>query len=104
VRKRDSPSAESRVRCSLLFSRTTQHRLAEKIDNRWTIRGLSRHRGVTPKWFYHRIRSGWLGEPDVIRKPPYDNYLVRDDAELLARLRAEIKRTRQLRKPASTCG
>ena len=76
-------------------SRYHQHRLADKIDGMWTIHGLSRHLGVDREWFYNRIRSGFLCDPDVIRKPPYGNYLIRDDAELLGRLRAEIKRTRR---------
>ena len=74
-------------------SRYHQHRLADKIDGMWTIHGLSRHLGVGREWFYHRIRSGFLCEPDVIRKPPYGNYLIRDDTELLKRLRAEVERT-----------
>ncbi len=74
-------------------SRHHQHRLADKIDGMWTIRGLSGHLGVAKEWFYHRIRSGFLSEPDVIRKPPYGNYLIRDDAQLIEHLRAEINRT-----------
>jgi len=77
-------------------SRYHQHRLADKIDGMWTIHGLSRHLGVEREWFYHRIRTGTLREPDVIRKPPYGNYLLRDDAALLARLRTEVNRSPQL--------
>jgi hypothetical protein len=77
-------------------SRYHQHRLAEKIDDMWTIHGLSRHLGVAREWFYQRIRTGALREPDVLRKPPYGNYLIRDDAELLARLQAEVKRRRRV--------
>ncbi len=76
-------------------SRYHQHRLANKIDGMWTIHGLSGHLGVVREWFYHRIRSGFLREPDVMRKPPYGNYLIRNDAALLERLRAEVKRTRR---------
>jgi DNA invertase Pin-like site-specific DNA recombinase len=76
-------------------SRHHQHRLADQIDGMWTIHGLSNHLGVGRDWFYTRIRSGFLRAPDVIRKPPYGNYLIRDDAELLERLRAEVKRTRR---------
>jgi DNA invertase Pin-like site-specific DNA recombinase len=75
-------------------SRYHQHRLAEKIDGLWTIHGLARKLGVKRDWFYHRIRSGFLREPDVIRKPPYGNYLIRDDARLIKRLRREAQRTR----------
>jgi hypothetical protein len=82
-------------------SRYHQHRLADKIDDMWTIHGLARHLGVTREWFYQRIRSGFLSEPEVIRTPPYGNYLIRDDADLLARLRAEAKRTRRVGKKSS---
>jgi hypothetical protein len=80
-------------------SRYHQHRLADKIDGMWTIHGLSGPLGVGRDWFYHRIRSGFLRAPDVMRKPPSGNYLIRDDAELRKRLRAEGNGTR--RHPAS---
>ena len=67
----------------------------------WTIHGLSRHLGVAREWFYHRIRSGFLREPDVMRKPPYGNYLIRDNADVLARLRAEAKPTRRVGRKSS---
>ena len=51
-------------------SRYHQHRLAEKIDGMWTIHGLARKLEVKRDWFYTRIQSGFLSEPDVIRKPP----------------------------------
>jgi hypothetical protein len=68
----------------------------------WTIHGLSRHLGVQREWFYHRIRTGTLREPEVIRKPPYGTYLIRDDAALLARLRTEVKRSRRVGRGAAT--
>ncbi len=71
-------------------SRYQQHRLADKIDAMWTIRGLACHLGVGRDWLYNRIRSGWLCAPDVIRRPPYGHYLIRNDSELLGRLRAEV--------------
>ena len=71
-----------------------QHRLAEKIDGMWTIHGLAQQLKVDRDWFYTRIKSGFLSEPDVIRKPPYGNYLIRNDAKLIARLHREIQRTR----------
>jgi DNA invertase Pin-like site-specific DNA recombinase len=83
-------------------SRYHQHRLADKIDGMWTLHGLSRHLGVAREWFYHRIRTGTLREPDVIRKPPYGNYLIRDDAALLARLRAEVPRRCQVGRDVAT--
>ena len=55
-------------------SRYHQHRLADKIDDMWTIHGLAHHLGVEREWLYHRMRPGALREPDVMRKPPYGNY------------------------------
>ena len=83
-------------------SRFHQHRLADKIDGMWTIHGLSCHLGVARDWFYTRIRSGFLREPDVMRKPPYGNYLIRDEADVLARLRAEAQRTRRITKKSAS--
>ncbi len=82
-------------------SRYHQHRLADKIDDMWTIHGLSRHLGVAREWFYQRIRTGALHEPDVVRKPPYGNYLIRDDAALLDRLRTEVQQSRRVRQGAA---
>jgi len=73
-------------------SRHHHHRLADKIDGMWTIRGLCGHLGVAKQSVYHRIRSGFLSEPDVIHKRPYGIYLIRDDAQLIERLRAELSR------------
>ena len=83
-------------------SRYHQHRFADKIDGRWTIHGLSRHLGVEREWLYHRIRTGTLREPEVLRKPPYGNYLIRDDAALLAHLRTEVNRSRQVGRGGAT--
>ena len=70
------------------------------MDEQWTIRGLACELGVEWGWVYNRIRNGFLKEPDISRQPPYGNYLIRDDAELLARLRAEVKRSRRVRSNA----
>ena len=76
-------------------SRYHQHRRAEKIDGMWTIHGLAGKLNVDRNWFYTRIKNGFLRAPDIIRKPPYDNYLIRDDPQLIARLRQEVQRTRR---------
>ena len=72
-----------------------RHRMTEKIDGMWTIHGLSHELGVDRNWFYERIYKGVLQAPDVIRKPPYGNYLIRDDPALIARLRNEVHQLRQ---------
>src|SRR4029434_3201387 len=79
-----------------------QHRLVDKMDEQWTIRGLARELGVEWGWVYNRIRNGFLSEPDVSRRPPHGNVLIRDDAEVLTRLRVEVTRSHRLRKNAST--
>ena len=79
-----------------------EHRLAEKIDGMWTIHGLAKHLGVKVNWFYNRIRNGFLSEPDIIRKPPYGNYLIHDDSKLMARLRCEVQRTRRPKTKSQT--
>ena len=73
----------------------------DKLDEQWTIRGLARELGVAWGWVYNRIRNGFLREPDVSRRPPHGNVLIRDDAEVLTRLRVEVTRSRRLRKNAS---
>ena len=73
----------------------------DKLDEQWTIRGLARELGVAWGWVYTRIRNGFLSEPDVSRRPPHGNVLIRDDAEVLTRLRVEVTRSRRLRKNTS---
>jgi recombinase len=82
--------------------RDHQHRFADKMDAMWPIHGLARHLGVEREWLSHRLRPGTLREPEVIRKPPYGNYLIHDDPALLARLRAEVQRSRRWGRDAAT--
>ena len=77
-------------------SRLQACRTAEKVDGMWTVHGLTQELGVQRNWLYYRIRKGLLTEPDVIRMPPYGNYLIRDDAQLLERLRREAQATRSV--------
>jgi DNA invertase Pin-like site-specific DNA recombinase len=77
-------------------------RLSDKVDGLWTIHGLSKELGVDRNWFYRRIYNDQLCEPDVIRKLPYGNYLIRDDPELTERLRAEVERLYQKRAKSQT--
>jgi DNA invertase Pin-like site-specific DNA recombinase len=72
-------------------------RLSQMIDGHWTIHGLSKELGIDRNWFYRRIYTGKLQSPDVIRKPPYGNYLIRDDPELIDRLRQEVHNLKQKR-------
>ena len=79
-----------------------RHRLSDKIDGFWTIHGLSKELGIDRNWFYRRIYSGKLREPNVIRKPPYGNYLIRDDPEFIQRLRTEVEQLHQKRAKSQT--
>ena len=70
------------------------HRGAEKIDGMWTIQGLAKKLGVKVYWFYNRMRTGFLSEPDLVRQPQ-GNYLIRDDEQLMARLQKAVQQTRK---------
>lgn len=71
-------------------SRYQQQRLADKMDGMWTVRGLAQHLGGGRDWLYNRIRSGWLGAPAVMRRPPSGHSLLRDESAWLDRLRTEV--------------
>jgi hypothetical protein len=83
-------------------SPSPQHRFADKMEEQWTIRGLARELGVASGWVSNRMRNGFLSALAVSRKPPPGNVLIRDDAAVLARLQAEVKRSRRLRRNART--
>ena len=74
-----------------------RHRMADMIDGMWTIHGLAKELGLDRDWFYRRIRSGLLREPNVIRIPPYGNYLIRNDLTLIEQLRREAQELFQAR-------
>ena len=77
-------------------------RLSDKIDGFWTIHGLSKELGIDRNWFYRRIYTGQLREPKVIRKPPYGNYLIRDEPGLIGRLRKEVEHLHRDREKSQT--
>src|SRR6266581_394890 len=64
-----------------------QYRRVAMVNGFWTIPGLTRELEVGSRWLYQRIYEGKLTEPDIQRLPGYRTYLIRDDPELLARLR-----------------
>ena len=74
-----------------------RHRMADMIDGMWTIHGLAKELGMDRDWFYRRIRSGLLCEPDIVRVPPYGNYLIRNDPMLIERFRHEAQKLLQAR-------
>ncbi len=70
-------------------SLTEQFRTATHLDGQWTIWGLARELGVHRNWLYARIRRGAL---PATRHPATGHYLIPDDPELLAQLRAQRER------------
>lgn len=69
------------------------YQFADKVDGSWTIRGLASELGVKIYWLYNRIRNGFLCEPDLVLQP-HGRYLIRDDEQLMTRLRQEVRRSR----------
>ncbi len=72
-----------------------RHRKVDRIDGFWTLPGLTRELGVGQNWLYQRIYRGELTAPDVERLPNYRVYLIRNDPDLLARLKAEAEASRR---------
>ena len=72
-----------------------RHRKVDMIDGFWTLPGLTRELGVGQNWLYQRIYRGELTAPDVERLPNYRVYLIRNDPDLLARLKAEAQASRR---------
>jgi hypothetical protein len=72
-----------------------RHRKVDMIDGVWTLPGLTREPGVGQNWLYQRIYRGELTAPDVERLPNYRVYLIRNDPDLLARLKAEAQASRR---------
>ncbi|HEU5424648.1 MAG TPA: recombinase family protein [Nitrolancea sp.] len=70
-------------------SLTEQCRRAAKIDGQWTVYGLARELGVDRDWLYRRLYRGTLA---ASRHPTTGHYLIPDDPQLLARLRAAVAR------------
>lgn len=68
-----------------------------------TTAQLAQRLGVDLLWVRYRLRTGIIAAVDVIRDPETDQYLIRDSAELITRLRASIgKRMRSNAKEVLT--
>lgn len=72
-----------------------RHRKVSMLDGYWTIPGLTRELGVGHGWLYQQIYQGKLTEPDLERLPGYRVYLIRNDPDLVARLRQEATASRR---------
>jgi DNA invertase Pin-like site-specific DNA recombinase len=80
--------AESR-RARDQISLTEQFKTQAKLDGQWTVFGLAQELAVHRNWLYARIRRGQL---PATRHPVIGHYLIPDDPDLLARLRAQRDR------------
>jgi len=68
---------------------TEQLRTQAKLEEQWTVFGLAQALGVHRNWLYTRIRNGTL---PATRHAVVGHYLIPDDPELLATLRAQRDR------------
>jgi DNA invertase Pin-like site-specific DNA recombinase len=72
-----------------MYSTLQQYRQSDMIDGYWTVKGLAKELSVSHSWLYRRLETGSLGEPYVVRSSERRNYLIKNDPDLLARLRRE---------------
>jgi hypothetical protein len=81
-----------KLRRSLDATSVTEYlRHQPKWEGQWTVWGLARALGVDRNWLYRRIDKGLL---PVSRHPAAGHYLIADDPDLLARLRAAVDQGR----------
>lgn len=79
-----------KIRRKLGQSSLTDHfRHQAQIDGQWTVYGLARELAVERDWLYRRIYRGTL---PAVRHATAGHYLIPNDPELLAQLRAESAR------------
>jgi hypothetical protein len=71
------------------ISLTEQFRTQVKLEEQWTVFGLAQELGVHRNWLYTRIRNGTL---PATRHAVVGHYLIPDDPELFATLRAQRDR------------
>ena len=62
-----------------------QFRWLDRIDGRWTVRGLTQVLQVKRSWVYHHIRAGHV---PTTRHPATGHYLIPDDPAVVDQLRA----------------
>src|SRR5262249_55071470 len=67
-------------------SLTAQFKTQAKIAGQWTVCGLAHALAVHRNWLYARIQRGQI---PATRHPVLGHYLIPDDPDLLARLRAQ---------------
>lgn len=67
------------------------HRNANKIDGRWTTRGLAAELGTDTRWLIKQIYRQTIAPDRVHRHPVSGVYLIDDDPKLLDSLRRALK-------------
>jgi hypothetical protein len=71
------------------ISLTEQFKTQAKVDGQWTVFGLAQELEVHRNWLYTRIRNGTL---PATRHSVTGHYLIADEPEILATLRAQRER------------
>jgi hypothetical protein len=71
------------------ISLTEQFKTQAKVERQWTVFGLAQELGVHRNWLYTRILKGTL---PATRHAVTGHYLIADEPELLAMLRAQRDR------------
>jgi DNA invertase Pin-like site-specific DNA recombinase len=72
-------------RANSVPSLRTRFRQQARFEGQWTTAGLARHLGVSRRWLDARIAAGTL---PASQHPLTGHYLIADDPDLIARLRA----------------
>jgi len=71
------------------ISLTEQFKTQAKVEGQWTVFGLAQELAVHRNWLYTRIHKGTL---PATRHSVTGHYLIADEPELLAKLRAQRDR------------
>jgi DNA invertase Pin-like site-specific DNA recombinase len=71
-----------------------QSRNALELDGYLTVKGLANRVQADRSWVYRRIYDGTISSSHVFREPQSKVYLIKDDPELIERLRQRLERNR----------
>ena len=71
------------------ISLTEQFKTQAKVEGQWTVFGLAQELAVHRNWLYTRIHKGTLS---ATRHSVTGHYLIADEPEILATLRAQRDR------------
>jgi DNA invertase Pin-like site-specific DNA recombinase len=85
--------AVKKIRQGQGWHHNTGPRPVSQVAGRLTVTGLAQRLGVDRPWVYRRLRNGKIAARYVTRDLQTRRYLIQDDPELIARLRALVRRT-----------